>query len=337
MKDRNGLEFPIQYLRSVGSPLHLRHRTKEERIGEVLNDLELVIQGLNAKKGANLWHTTAALARACSIFLRKTVIDVSDDSGTRLLDDDFCQEADLGFDRLRRISGERKTLYASRVALGGSLMRVTGRGNTASEPDFTQFIPIGPQRLEISVEWPLPGMADWVAQPTKESPWELSFKELFELSSSPQLKCDDWLGQQLVMFDNRGITLKEVILVTVNSEGAHSSSISSLSVAQGEESHESPKFLKHIECHILRGITIYGVRYSHAIVIETALYLYLELSRRFSKSHSEGGTDIPTLFFTPKDVFSPNQKWLRFDGGFDLSFGGARQDILHSIRAPRPK
>ena len=337
MKNKNVREFPTQSLESVGSPLHLRKRSKEERIKEVLCDLQLAIQGFVVNEGVNLRQSTAAFARACSIFLRKTVIGDQNDRGTRLLDDEFCQETDFGFDRLRSISGKRETLFAARWTVGRSFLRVTRLGNTDSEPNVTRIIPVGPQRLEISVEWPLPGMADWVKQPTDENPWVISMEELFEMSSNSKLGCDNWLGQQLVLLDGKGITLKDVIRVTANSEGAHSSSISSLSKAQGDEDKASSRILKDRNTYFLSGIRIYGVKYSHAIVIETALYLYIELARRILGDHPEGGREIPLLCFTPKDVFSPDQQWLRFDGGSYLPFGGAGQVIAHRIRAPKPR
>ena len=33
------------------------------------------------------------------------------------------------------------------------------------------------------------------------------------------MDCDHWLGQQVVRFDNRGISLREIIQTVVNYEG----------------------------------------------------------------------------------------------------------------------
>ena len=286
MKDRHGQELPVQFIRSEGSLVSLRDRGKEERVREALNDLHLAIHGFIALEGVNQGKSIPAFARACSIFLRKTVIGDRNDRRTRLLDDDFCQEAGPGFDRFRSVSGERKTLIATLLEASGGHMTVTQLENNTLKPRNTQVIPYGPQRLQISVDWPLPGMVDWVNQPTKKSPWVMRMEELFELSSSSKLNCDKWLGQQLVVFDNRGITLKDVIRVTVNSEGAHSTPVSSLSKVKGEEDKAMSRMVKDSEIYILSRINICGVRYSHAIVIETALYLYIELARSDLPPHA---------------------------------------------------
>ena len=34
---------------------------------------------------------------------------------------------------------------------------------------------------------------------------------LFDLDAEPTLGCDDWLGQQVVIFDGSGVSLKEVM------------------------------------------------------------------------------------------------------------------------------
>ena len=162
-------------------------------------------------------------------------------------------------------------------------------------------------------------------------------EELFELSSNSKLKCDNWLGQQLVLFDDRGITLKDVIRVTVNSEGAHSPPISHLSKKKGEKDKARSRMVRDSEIYILSRIKICGVRYSHAIVIETALYLFIELARSISFEKPEDGWQVPSFCFTPKAVFSPDQKWLKFEGGLTLALGGASQAISHRIRAPKPR
>ena len=71
--------------------------------------------------------------------------------------------------------------------------------------------------------------------------------------------------------------------------------------------------------HILSHIKVCGVRYSHAIVIEAALYLYRKLAQNKSIKLPEGEVNIPVFGFAPADVFSSDQDWLRFDGGLALS------------------
>ena len=62
-----------------------------------------------------------------------------------------------------------------------------------------------------------------------------------------KLDCSRWLGQQLVMFDRRGITLKDVIRMVATFEGAHSINVSRLLQAEDEKT-EGP--FKHPERHI---------------------------------------------------------------------------------------
>ena len=337
MKNKMGRESVVQFTRSEGSSVFVKDRGQEERIREALNDLHLAIQGLIAHPSVDWRQSIAALARICSIFLRKTVIGDRNDRRTRLLDDEFCQKADFGFHRIRRVSSERKTIIVEHLETGSSHMVVEKFDDVSSEPIASQTIPIGPQRLQISVEWPLPGMVGWVHQPTTKSPWVIEMGELFELSSSSKLDCNNWLGQQLVLFDNRGITLKDVIRVTANSEGAHSAPVSDLSRVKGEEDRARSKIVKDRDIYILSRIEICRVRYSHAIVIETAFYLFIELARSISFEKPEDGWPIPLLCFTPNAVFSPDQKWLRFDGGLTLTLGGASQSISHIIRAPKSR
>ena len=59
--------------------------------------------------------------------------------------------------------------------------------------------------------------------------------ELFDLEGSAKLDCGGWLGQQLVMFDQRGITLKDVIRTVATYEGAHSINVSRLMQEEKEK------------------------------------------------------------------------------------------------------
>ena len=153
---------------------------------------------------------------------------------------------------------------------------------------------------------------------------------MFGLEES--LGCNAWLGQQLVLFDGRGITLKDVIRVTVNMEGAHSPPLDRVFVVEGIEDSTRFRIVKDGEIHILSHITMYGVRYSHAIVIQSALYLYLQLRKYTNKQQL---VDMPVFsFLYPEDVFGPNQIWLWFSGGATLALGGVERSITFEIRAP---
>ena len=257
---------------------------------------------------------------------------VLEERRARLLDDDICGTAELEFRRIRRVPEDRRTLPVVLVDSYGGYMSVTRLNDETSEPEAAYVVPIGAQRLEIAIEWPLPGMADWKEQPTTESPWKMKPEGLFDLHSEPILDCDGWLGQQLVIFDNRGISLKEVIRLTVNTEGAHSPPVSRLMRVEGEEKSKVAR--NRDDVRILSGIRVCGVRYTHAIVIEAALYLYRQLARSGSPWRPQGEVSVPVFCFVVPDVFSPEQGWLSFDGGLAASFGGTEQHVSHRVRAP---
>ena len=336
MADRAGSQQPIQPIRFVktkGSPVIVGRRDKAERIREAMIDLQLVIAGCAVQPPSRFVDAVASLARHCSIFLRKMVL--GDDRNRRLLDEDLCRMVGLGFDKIRRVSGGRRTLTLVPVDSSGGYMQATKLDEETREPEAVHIMPIGPQRLSIDVEWPLPGMADWLSQPTPENTWKIRPEGLFESESSPSLDCDAWLGQQLVIFDSRGITLKDVIRVMVNTEAAHAPPVERLMQVEGDEDKARLRVAKDSEIHILSYITVCGVRYSHAIVIGTALYLYRQLTRNKLIKRPEGAGDILEVGFAPNAVFSPGQDWLRFDGGLGIALGGAEQSISHRVRAPR--
>ena len=211
---------PIQFVRTEGSPVHVGQRDRTERIREAMVDLRLVIDGCEAQPPDRLSDTAASLARHCSIFLRKMVL--GDERSPRLLDAEFCHESSLGFSRIRKVPSNRRTLTLVPVAVAGGYFQAIKLDEETRAPEVRHVIPFGPQRLSIDIEWPLPGMTEWLDQPTPETPWEVRPDGLFESQSGQEIDCDQWLGQQLVIFDNRGITLKDIIRVTVNTEAAHS-------------------------------------------------------------------------------------------------------------------
>ena len=246
------------------------------------------------------------------------------------MNDDICEMAGLSFDRIRRVTDRR--LVNLELGLNGGYLQATKLNDTTLEPEADIILPMAPQSLEISIEWPLPGMAFWTKQPTLEDPWKVELDELFDPQSKKKLDCDGWLGQiQLVMFDNRGVSLQEVIKITADTEGAHSSEVSRLSQVEGERR----RAVKNPELHILSNITICGMKYNHIVVIESALYLYSKLHENKSTERPEGGVYIPTFCSVPEDVFSSHRNWIAFDGGFLISFGGREQTISHRIRATR--
>ena len=100
---RSGAPTAHTVVPTNGSPLIVGPRDRSQRIRDTVSDLQVVIDGCTAQPNNRLGDQAASLARHCSIFLRKLVLD--DRNNRRLLDEDFCQTVGLRFDRLRRTSG----------------------------------------------------------------------------------------------------------------------------------------------------------------------------------------------------------------------------------------
>ena len=113
-QERRRPEELVRFVKTKGPPVTGRHRDKPERIAETVWDLELACEGAfslarrTARSDRGRWG--AALARACSVFLRKMVIGDRKDPATRLLDDSVVQTFGMDFDKLQRIPAERQTL-----------------------------------------------------------------------------------------------------------------------------------------------------------------------------------------------------------------------------------
>ena len=168
---------------------------------------------------------------------------------------------------------------------------------------------------------------------TMQDPWQVKPEELFDTHSSDVLSCNEWLGQQLVMFDNKGITLKDVIKTIATYEGAHSINVSRLN-SVGNEKKSKPA--QNPKLHILNNIKIFGIKYNHLIVIESALYLYEKLFENKMIERPKGDIYLakPCLCASSdEDVFSDHSGWLAYDGGIMLSFGDKKRLISHKIRA----
>ena len=332
-EDETDPQQTIQFVNMKGSTVTVGRRDREERIREALIDLKLVIDGCTNQPPERLSDTVASLARHCSIFLRKMVL--GDDRSPRLLDDDFRQDAGLGFSRIQNVSSIRRDINLVPIKVARGHMEITKINEETGDPEDTHVVTIGPQLLKIVVEWPLLGMTDWVNQPTSDAPWKISPEGLFESQQDKELDCDRWLGQQIVIFDSRGISLKDIIRVTVNTEAAHSPPLERLSVPEGDEDRARFRVVRDSEIHILSHITVCGVRYSHALVIQAAMYLYRELAGQSIFRLQEDKLGVPVFGFMPDEVFSPDQAWLRFDGGLMMSLRSAGQCVTHRVRAPR--
>ena len=269
-----GPEDLVQFVSTKGTQIAGGHKNKFERIAETASDLELACEGAfslaQRTDQGNSGRWIAALARASSVFLRKMVIGDRNDPSTRLLDDSVVQTFGVDFDRLCRISTERRTIEIHKSVPGG-MMQLNKLNEETRSSEATVSLPISPHELKIAVEWPLPGAAGWTAAPTSDHPWTIAPEELFDLEGGDKLDCSAWLGQQLVMFDRRGITLQDVIRMVATFEGAHAVNVSRLMQA-ADQTARGP--FKNPERHILDNITVFGMKYTHIVVIECALYLH---------------------------------------------------------------
>ncbi len=126
----------------------------------------------------------------------------------RLLDDKVVEALGIGFDRIRRIPAERRTINLRKPVPGGMTVLEKLDEDTL-RPEAAVALPVAPHELTIAVEWPLPGTADWLEVPTSDCPWTIAPEELSDLEGNGKLDCSEWLGQQLVqqfvMFDQRGV------------------------------------------------------------------------------------------------------------------------------------
>ena len=154
------------------------------------------------------WATAiAAFARACSIFLRKTVLGDFGRRQTRLLDDDVLEVLGLRFHRLVTIPRElRRPIRIELGGIRGGALYLTKLNDETMEPERTYTASMGPQTLEIVIQWPFPGALGWTGVPTAQQPWLIVPEMLFRLDQDPVMDCDEWLCQQVVHFDNRGIS-----------------------------------------------------------------------------------------------------------------------------------
>ena len=329
---------PVEFVKTKGTPVAGRYRDKVERIAETVSDLELACEGAFALSQrtprSNRRQWSAALARACSVFLRKMVIGDRNDPATRLLDESVIETFGVSFASLRRIPPSRRPMEVGISTRGGEVM-LQKLDEVTKRPETTVSLPVAPTKLSIAIEWPLPGTASWTAAPTELRPWTIAPGELFELEAAGKLDCSGWLGQQLVMFDHRGITLKDVIRTVVTYEGAHSINVSRLLQTEGEPL-KGP--YRHPERHILDNVTIFGMKYTHIVVIECALYLYEMLvdGGHIKRLGDEEWRLRPSFVALEEDgFFSAEQDWLGFAGGLILRFGTDERTISHRIRAVR--
>ena len=329
----------LKLIQARGSSVTGRHRDKMERISEVMSDLKLAIDGCNAQlsqsRGSDEFRqSVGSLARASSIFLRKLIIGDKNQRQTRLLDDHVCKKVGLKLHRIRKIGNGRQTLSIT-LNIEGGYVQIQKLDDLTLVPEHSWEIPIGPQSLEFCIDWPLPGMSTWIRQPSQQEPWRIREEELFATQVKPILSCDKWLGQQLIMLDNKGISLKDILRHTVNTEGAHSTNGPLLRETKTEAAINANK---NKEAYILSNLKILGLKYYHIVVIETALYLYKMLINSHAIKRPAGKIYLPTFCSVsevPQDMFLVYKDWLIFDGGMIVYLGGYGHSISHRIRATK--
>ena len=326
----------VTFVPAAGSLVGGPPKDKKERITEVLSDLQLAIGGFGTQatgqyERRDLPQVLGALARMCSVFLRKLVLGDRGEKETRLLDDAVMESLQLRLQPLRKIPREDRRTIETGFGVGCGFMQLTKVDETGPGPAPTYRFPVAPHDLEFAVEWPLPGTAGWIGVPSERKPWLLCAEQLFDTGSKRALSCDEWLGQQVVVFDGRGISLKEIIRTVVNYEGAHAINVGRLAEIEG---HKPLKAAQEPEFHILNNVTLFGIRYAHIIVIESALYLYERLLDQ--KSIERPGGDIymvtPGFACPAEQASSSRPNWLRFEGTIMMSFSGQRKLTQYTIR-----
>ena len=326
----------VKLLSGEGTRVTGRVKPKNVRITEALADFRLVIDGCISRLQQNseprtFSETEEGLARASSIFMRKMVLGESRNSGARLLDKDVCEAAGLKFHSIAKVTGKRTPIRLG-FAVDSGFVQFT----KVDEPVPIEYtFPIAQQELRIIVDWPLPGTMTWTDWPSDMEPWRIAASELFDNSSESQLTCDEWLGQQLVMFDNKGVSLSDILRVTANTEGAHSSGVSRLMSMPGEETRQGVREQRH---HILSNVAVCGVKYNHIVVTACALYLFARIIDNKYFERPTGDIFVPTICLVPEgagNLLDNSPQWLSFQGGLMLAIGTTAQPISHRIRATR--
>ena len=176
------------------------------------------------------------------------------------------------------------------------------------------------------------GAADWTGVPSEDAPWPVNAEQLFQTGNGPALNCDQWLGQQVVLFDGKGISLKDVIRTVVNFEGAHSINVGRLATIEGEAPSGAAR---NPAPHILNAVTMCGIRYAHLIVIECAMYLYGKLLAESTIERPRGEIYMvtPAVACSPEQAESSRPDWIKFQGSMMISFSDVPRVIRHTIKA----
>ena len=327
-----------QFVPSWGSRVGGQHKDKKQRITEALSDLQLVLSGMASggegrRNADEMIQVTASLARACSVFLRKVVLGEARNREARLLDDGVLESLEMHLQPLRRIPKEGRRTIETGFHTKQVTMMVTRLDEVTKQPREQYMAVGGAQGLSIVVEWPLVGMVDWAKASLEGEHWRVSEDQLFDTDSERDMRCYDWLGQQVVMFDKQGVTLEKLIRTVANLEGVHAINVGRLSVVEGETPSRA---MKEPHIHILRNITFFGIGYAELVVIEAGLYLYQRLMQEPSIERPSGSFYLvtPTFECSPEDAILERPPWLQYRGGTMISFSPEPGVVRHTVRAP---
>ena len=292
-------------------------------IADALADFQLTIDGMGSQAGSSQslqvpLGTLQSVVRAGSIFVRKLVLDKS-----RLLDSKTLQSLNMRLSPLRRVPKSKRHTIETYVLMEGLSMQLTriadGDGNPVSPPS-SAVLSGGPQGYRILVDWPLLGMVS-----DNNGTWHLSHDQLFNTNSRRKMTCSQWLGQQVVLCDQKGITLEKILRTVANLHGAHS--------VDGKDPSSDDKE-PHVQ--IVRNLALFGLGYMDLITLETALHLRTLLLDEPSIASPPGriGDCIPSFTSLPEDMLSKEPRWLTYPGGTILAFDANPGFEQHRIRAP---
>ena len=334
-----GSEEQVRFVPSRGSRVMGQHKDKKQRITEAMNDLRLVLAGLASegegwKKSSEMIEMTGSLARACSVFLRKLVIRDGKHGEGRLLDDEVLESLEMRLQPLRKIPREVRRNIETIQILNAVVLGITRLDEATRQPVERYVAAGGEQGLSIVVEWPLPGMSDWVEVPTVDQSWVISAEQLFDTNSKRSMNCSEWLGQQVVLFDGKGISLEKLIRTVANFDGAHAFNVGRLSTVEGER-ESGPAKDPHV--HILRNIAFFGLGYAELVVIEAGLYLLERLIVEPTIEQPSGGLYLvkPGFECSAEEAKSSRPNWLTYRGGVMVAFGTKPGIVQHTVGAPK--
>jgi len=306
-------------------------------IRDAVLDLMTVLDGCHVQGLSR--DTIDSLARHCSIFLRKMVL--GDRRNQPLLDFKTCEDMGLVFHRIKAVRGERQIRTVLHQTVYGNRMRATLTDTEAGETLGHELHQTDdPSELKIETEWPLPGIVDWIEYPTSSEPWKISPSGLVDLDVEMGHDCKRWLAQQLVLFDDRPISLRHVVRAVVNVEGAHAPLMVELMRPKDERNRRQPDTIKNPGSYALLCVVTGDVPYAHIITIEAGLYICFSLLMKGILGSLTRGIAAPELIVFGSEFDEPDAQFpLRFEGGVRVPFGpnaGGRKE-LHFVRAPRAR